>query len=188
MKSYGRANDKKPLARCQTRRRNFGGNRSVAEMNVTSDVGKAEFGLSRTEAAARLKAEGPNTLPHGQSRSFHRIVIDTLREPMFALLVAAALVYLILGDFREALILLLFATTSVSIAVAQETRTERVLESLRDLTSPRALVIRDGDEMRIPGSEVVRGDIAVLVEGDRVPADAKIIAAHDLWMCFGVQI
>ena len=181
MKSYGRANDKKPLARCQTRRRNFGGNRSAAEMNVTSDVGKAEFGLSGTEAAARLKAEGPNTLPHGQSRSFGRIVIDTLREPMFALLVAAALVYLILGDFREALILLLFATTSVSIAVAQETRTERVLENLRDLTSPRALVIRDGVEIRIPGSEVVRGDIAVLVEGDRVPADAKIIAAHDLW-------
>src|SRR6516165_9077105 len=149
-------------------------------MNVTSDVGKAELGLSGTEAAARLKAEGPNTLPHGQSRSFGRIVIDTLREPMFALLVAAALVYLILGDFREALILHLFATTSVSIAVTQESRTERVLENLRDLTSPRALVIRDGIEKRIAGAEVVRGDLVILAEGDRVPADATVLSTHDL--------
>ena len=84
---------------------------------------------------------------------------------MFALLLAAGLIYLILGDLREALILFLFATTSVSIAVAQEARTERVLESLRDLTSPRALVIRDGVEKRIPGSEVVRGDITITRRG-----------------------
>jgi Ca2+-transporting ATPase len=150
-------------------------------MSVTGDAGEAELGLSAMEAAARLKAEGPNTLPHGQSRTFGCIVIETLREPMFALLLAAGLIYLILGDLWEALILFLFATTSVSIAVAQEARTERVLESLRDLTSPRALVVRDGVETRIPGSEVVRGDIAILAEGDRVPADATIIAAHDLW-------
>jgi P-type Ca2+ transporter type 2C len=150
-------------------------------MSVTGDAGEVELGLSGMEAAARHKAEGPNTLPHGQRRTFGRIVIETLREPMFALLLAAGLIYLILGDLREALILFLFATTSVAIAVAQEARTERVLESLRDLTSPRALVIRDGVETRIPGSEVVRGDITILVEGDRVPADATIIAAHDLW-------
>ena len=148
---------------------------------MTGDAGEVELGLSGMEAAARLKAEGPNTLPHGQSRTFGRIVIETLREPMFALLLAAGLIYLILGDLSEALILFLFATTSVSIAVAQEARTERVLESLRDLTSPRALVIRDGVETRIPGSEVVRGDLVILAEGDRVPADATIIAAHDLW-------
>ena len=142
-------------------------NTAPTEMSVSVDAGKAELGLSEMEAAARLKAEGPNTLPHGQSRTFGRIVIETLREPMFALLLAAGLIYLILGDLREALILFLFATTSVSIAVAQEARSERVLESLRDLTSPRALVIRDGVEMRIPGSEVVRGDITILVEGDR---------------------
>jgi Ca2+-transporting ATPase len=150
-------------------------------MPVTGDAGEAELGLSGMEAAARLKAEGPNTLPHGQSRTFGRIVIETLREPMFALLLAAGLIYLILGDLREALILFLFATTSVSIAVAQEARSERVLESLRDLTSPRALVIRDGVEMRIPGSDVVRGDLVLLAEGDRVPADATIVADHDLW-------
>ena len=99
---------------------------------------------------------------------------------MFALLLGAAAVYLALGDLKEAVVLLLFASTSVSITIIQETRTERVLESLRDLTSPRALVIRDGVERRIPGREVVRGDIVVLAEGDRVPADALLLSAHDL--------
>ena len=65
----------------------------------------------------------------------------------------------------------------MGIAIVQEARTERVLESLRDLTSPRALVIRDGEERRIAGAEVVRGDLIVLAEGDRVPADARLVAA-----------
>ena len=68
----------------------------------------------------------------------------------------------------------------VAITVIQETRTERVLEALRDLTSPRALVIRDGTRKRIAGREVVRGDIVVLVEGDRVPADAVLVRSHDV--------
>ena len=105
-----------------------------------------------------------------------RILIDVVAEPMFALLLGAAAVYLALGDLKEAVVLLLFASTSVSIALIQETRTERVLESLRDLTSPRALVIRGGVERRIPGREVVRGDIVVLAEGDRVPADAILLS------------
>ena len=99
---------------------------------------------------------------------------------MFALLLGAGAVYFLLGDLKEAVILFLFACTSVGIAVVQEARTERVLESLRDLTSPRALVIRNGIEARIAGAEVVRGDLVILAEGDRVPADATVIAAHDL--------
>jgi Ca2+-transporting ATPase len=89
---------------------------------------------------------------------------------MLALLLGGGVVYLALGDLKEALILLAFATMSVLITVVQETRTERVLEALRDLTSPRALVIRDGERRRIAGREVVRGDLVVLAEGDRVPA------------------
>jgi Ca2+-transporting ATPase len=143
----------------------------------------AEFacrGLTAAEAAERRKSDGPNTLPRPESRGFLRIVLEILREPMFALLLGAGVIYLALGDLREAIVLFLFATTSVSIAVVQDIRTERVLESLRDLTSPRALVIRDGAETRIAGSEVVRGDVVVLAEGDRVPADATVLAAHDL--------
>jgi Ca2+-transporting ATPase len=71
-------------------------------------------------------------------------------------------------------------TLSIVITVVQETRTERVPEALCDLTSPRALVIRDGERKRIAGREVVRGDVVVLAEGDRVPADAVLIQSHDL--------
>ena len=100
-----------------------------------------------------------------------------MREPMLALLLGGGAIYLVLGDLKEALILLIFATLSVVITVVQETRTERVLEALRDLTSPRALVIRDGERKRIAGRDVVRGDLVVLAEGDRVPADAVLLEA-----------
>jgi Ca2+-transporting ATPase len=99
---------------------------------------------------------------------------------MLALLLGAGLVYLLLGDLKEALILLAFGALSIIITVIQETRTERVLEALRDLTSPRALVIRDGERRRIAGREVARGDLIVLAEGDRVPADGLLFEAQDL--------
>ena len=99
---------------------------------------------------------------------------------MLALLLVGGIVYLVLGDLKEAIILLAFATMSIAITVVQETRTERVLEALRDLTSPRALVIRDGERKRIAGRDVVRGDLIVLSEGDRVPADAVLLQCTDL--------
>ena len=137
-------------------------------------------GLSEEEAGERLKSEGFNELPHHEHRTPLAIVLEVLREPMLLLLLAGGAVYLLLGDLQEALILLAFASMSVVITVVQETRTERVLEALRDLTSPRALVIRDGAHRRIPGREVVRGDIVVLAEGDRVPADATLLQCRDL--------
>jgi Ca2+-transporting ATPase len=137
-------------------------------------------GLSETDAQTRLKTEGYNELPRSDRRTPLRIVTEVVREPMLALLLGGGVVYLALGDVKEALILLAFATMSVVITVVQETRTERVLEALRDLTSPRALVIRDGEHKRIAGRDVVRGDIVLLSEGDRVPADAVLVQCHDL--------
>jgi Ca2+-transporting ATPase len=107
-------------------------------------------------------------------------VIEVLREPMLLLLLVGGVVYLALGDLKEAIILVAFATMSIVITVVQETRTERVLDALRDLTSPRALVIRDGERKRIAGRDVVRGDLIVLSEGDRVPADAVLLQSQDL--------
>ncbi len=129
---------------------------------------------------ARLKAEGYNELPRPGRRTPLHIIFEVVREPIMALLLGGGVIYLVLGDLTEALILLAFATMSVSITVVQETRTERVLEALRDLTSPRALVIRNGERKRIAGREVVRGDFVVLAEGDRVPADAVLVQSHDL--------
>ena len=137
-------------------------------------------GLTQIEAQARLAAEGFNELPRPDRRTPFRIVLEVIREPMLALLLGGGAVYLVLGDLKEALILIAFATLSVLITVIQESRTEKVLEALRDLTSPRALVIRDGERKRIAGREVVRGDILVLAEGDRVPADGRLIECHDV--------
>ncbi len=137
-------------------------------------------GLTTAEAAARLAADGPNALPRAKRRSPLRIILNVLREPMLALLLAGGVVYLLLGSRAEALILLAFACMSIGITAVQEARTERVLEALRDLTSPRALVVRRGARLRIAGTEVVRGDVIVLAEGDRVPADARLLQAADL--------
>lgn len=137
-------------------------------------------GLTEVEAEARLQREGFNELPRPDRRTPLRIMLDVLREPMLALLLGGGLIYLALGDMKEALILVAFASMSVVITVVQETRTERVLEALRDLTSPRALVIRNGERRRIAGREVVRGDAVVLVEGDRVPADSLLLESSDL--------
>lgn len=136
-------------------------------------------GLGESEAQARLAAEGPNELPQPDRRTALRIVLEVLREPMFALLIGGGAIYLLLGDIKEALILLAFALLSIAITVVQETRTEHVLEALRNLTSPRALVIRDGVRKRISGREVVRGDVVLLAEGDRIPADALLLEARD---------
>ena len=140
----------------------------------------APRGLAEAEAAERLVRDGPNELPTARKRGIAAIALEVAREPMFLLLVAAGAIYLALGDVREALMLLGFVFVVMGITVYQSYRTERVLEALRDLTSPRALVIRDGKERRIAGREVVRGDILVLAEGDRVPADAVLLACNDL--------
>jgi Ca2+-transporting ATPase len=128
-------------------------------------------GLSAAEARRRLESEGFNELPSGEEHSPWAIAASVLREPMFALLVVAAVLYGIIGEIAEAGLLLAFASLSISITFIQRGRSERALAALRDLTSPRALVIRDAQQVRIPGREVVRGDIVIVGEGDRVPAD-----------------
>src|SRR5574340_60054 len=137
-------------------------------------------GLAGTEVAARLAQEGYNELPAARGRGLTTIALEVMREPMFLLLVAAGTIYLALGDVREALMLLGFVFVVMGITIYQERQAERVLEALRDLTSPRALVIRDGEQKRIAGREVVRGDILLLAEGDRVPADAVLLSCNDL--------
>jgi len=141
--------------------------------------GRTCRGLSGHEAASRLAAEGPNELPASKPRSLWMIALEVLREPMFMLLVAACAIYVVIGDLREALILFASVLVIVMIAIYQERKTERALEALRDLSSPRALVIRDGLQLRIAGREVVRGDLVVMKEGDRVPADAVLLECSD---------
>jgi Ca2+-transporting ATPase len=139
-------------------------------------------GLSSAEAAARLAAEGPNRLPGPATRGTLAIAAGVVREPMLLLLVAATALYLVVGDLHEALVLAASIAVVIGITVAQERRAERALEALRDLSSPRALVVRDGESRRIAGAEVVRGDLLILAEGDRVPADARLAAGAELML------
>jgi Ca2+-transporting ATPase len=137
-------------------------------------------GLSDAVAAERLRSEGPNELPTAKPKSNLAIALEVLREPMFLLLIAAGAVYLVLGSHEEAIALLAAIFVVIGITLFQQRKTERTLQALRDLSSPRALVIRDGHRRRIAGREVVRGDVLVLSEGDRVAADALVLSAINL--------
>ena len=137
-------------------------------------------GLTAAQAAQTLLEDGPNALPGEQRRNLRAIVLETLHEPMFMLLLAAGVLYLVLGDLQEGIILFGLVLVVLALTLYQEGKTERALEALRDLSSPRALVLRDGQPLRIAGSEVVRGDILILAEGDRIAADADLITGHDV--------
>ncbi len=140
----------------------------------------APQGLSSAAAARRLADDGPNLPRTSQRRTLWSIVIEVASEPMFLLLLAAGAVYLLIGDHVEAMVLTGFVLAIMGITIFQERRTDNALAALREMSSPRALVIRDGRQERIAGHEVVRGDLLLLEEGDRVPADGELLDAHDL--------
>ncbi len=137
-------------------------------------------GLTEQEALERLAQDGYNELPSARKRTILHIMWDVIREPMFLMLIACGGLYLVLGDREEALMLLGFVFVIIGIMLYQEQKTERALEALRDLSSPRALVIRDGRQQRIAGREVVRDDIVLISEGDRVPADAVLLSGSNI--------
>ncbi len=155
------------------------GKRGTGFVNPPLDI-KSLTGLSESAAAERLRDEGYNEIPSTRRRSIFAIAVEVVREPMFLMLVACGVLYLFLGDLQEALMLLFFVFVVMGITLYQERKTERALEALRDLSSPRALVIRDGVEKRIAGRDVVRGDLLVVKEGDRVPADAALLSSLNL--------
>ena len=133
-------------------------------------------GLARATVLRRLEEEGYNELPTGRSKRFYQLLFELIREPMVSLLIACGSIYLVLGDPQEAWMLLGFLFIIIGITLYQERKTERALETLKNLSSPRALVLRDGRKVRIAGREIVREDIVFINEGDRVPADGILIS------------
>ena len=134
-------------------------------------------GLTEHEAAARLAADGPNELPTSRKRNLAQQAWDVMREPMLLLLVGAGVINFMLAELLDGILLMLAVGVVIGISIYQEHKTENALEALRNLSSPRALVIRDGAQRRIAGRDVVRGDIVLLVEGDRIPADGVLVEA-----------
>ncbi|MBU6245113.1 MAG: cation-translocating P-type ATPase [Actinomycetales bacterium] len=137
-------------------------------------------GLSAAEAKQRLTRDGWNELPSVRRRRLWRLALDVMREPVLILLLAAGTISFVLAEPLDGGLLMLTVLVVIGISIAQERRTETALVALRDLSSPRALVLRDGARVRIPGREVVRGDVIFLDEGDRVPADAVVAEAVNL--------
>jgi P-type Ca2+ transporter type 2C len=132
-------------------------------------------GLSAEAAASQLAVDGPNALPGSEPKSMLRIVASVVLEPMFLMLLAAGTIYLLIGDAAEAMFLLGAVFAVIGLTLTQERKTQRSLEALRELSAPRALVIRGGKELRVASREVVRGDLLVLHEGDRISADAVLL-------------
>ncbi|MBI1288973.1 MAG: HAD-IC family P-type ATPase [Flavobacteriales bacterium] len=139
-----------------------------------------EQGLTSEAAAQRLKQHGYNELPSAKPKSVWQIALEVIKEPMFILLLGCGAIYLLLGDFSEGIILLCWVFVIIFITFYQHRKTEQSLEALRQLSSPRALVVRDGTETRIAGREVVPDDVVILHEGDRVPADAVVLESNNL--------
>jgi Ca2+-transporting ATPase len=137
-------------------------------------------GLTNARAAELLRSVGPNELPTSGRKSVFHVLLHVLREPMLLLLLAGGFIYMATGETRDGALLFAFALVVVGITLYQEVKSERALEALRDLSSPRALVVREGVTLRIPGRDVVPGDLVHVSEGDRIPADASLRSSTHL--------
>lgn len=137
-------------------------------------------GLSESEVAKNRKQYGYNELPDNDKKSILKIIFEILTEPMIFLLVAVVIVYALLGDRTEAIVLAVSVFVIIGIELYQNHRTEKALSALRNLSSPRCEVVRDGKHITIAGREVVPGDIVQLSEGSRVPADGDLLSGQNL--------
>ena len=137
-------------------------------------------GISSIQAERLLKQFGFNELPDVKSKTLIQIALQVIKEPMFILLLSCGSIYLLLGDYSEGIILLCWIFVIIFITFYQHQKTEKSLDALRKLSSPRAVVLRDGKETRIPGRDVVPTDILIINEGDRIPADGKVVECHHL--------
>ncbi|WP_332877106.1 cation-translocating P-type ATPase [Massilia sp. S19_KUP03_FR1] len=149
-------------------------------MTAAGGAGAAASGLSEAEAARRVLQDGPNALPVSQQRTLLRLLAEVVTEPMFLLLVACGTIYLLLGDRGEALMLLGFVFVVMGITFSQQRRAENALAALRDLSSPTALTVRDGAVHTTAASALVCGDIVLISEGNRVPADLRLLESSNL--------
>jgi Ca2+-transporting ATPase len=139
-------------------------------------------GLSDDEAENRRILFGHNQLEFSKKPTLFKIVLGVFKEPVFQLLCAAGLVYFLLGDILDAAVLSIFVLLSASISILQQRRADRVLDRLRALAAPRALVVRAAAQRRIAATQVVPGDLVVLAEGDRVPADIRLLSCQELYI------
>ncbi len=137
-------------------------------------------GLTNEEARELQLKYGKNELGMQKKESFWQKAVHTVCEPMFLLLIVAAVIYFLLGEHRDGAIMLVFVIVIIAIDIIQEWKTDRTLNALKDLSAPHINVLRDGNEVFIASADLVPGDVMMLHEGVKIPADGFIIKCNDL--------
>ena len=137
-------------------------------------------GLTSAEAQKRQQEYGKNELTPQKKQNFFREALHILSEPMFLLLIAASIIYFILGEPRDGAIMLVFVLGVITIDIIQEWKTDKTLSALKDLSMPKITVIRDGAQTVIASVDLVPGDLMLLHEGVKIPADGRIVKCSDL--------
>ncbi|MGM9657741.1 MAG: cation-translocating P-type ATPase [Eubacteriales bacterium] len=136
-------------------------------------------GLTSQEAKRRQQQYGKNEPVPQKQENFFIKILRIVCEPMFLLLVAAAVIYFLLGEPGDGAVMLIFVIGVIGIDVIQERKTDRTLNALKDLAAPQVTVIRDGKKQQIAGADLVPGDIMLIHEGVKIPADGFVIRCAD---------
>ncbi|OYT59834.1 MAG: P-ATPase superfamily P-type ATPase cation transporter [Desulfurococcales archaeon ex4484_217_1] len=154
--------------------------------NIPVDIVLSRFkthpfkGLKSSIAEDRIKKYGPNIIKEAKKRSAFMIFIDQFKSFLVLILIVASLFSIILGEVKDALVILAIVLLMSLLGFIQEYRAEKTIEALRKLTTPKAKVIRDGVLKVIDASQVVPGDLVIVEKGDRVPADIRLIESLEL--------
>lgn len=145
-----------------------------------TDTTQNMAGLTSAEAMQLQHQYGKNELTSQKKENFLKKVLHIICEPMFLLLIVAAVIYFILGEPRDGAIMLIFVIGVISIDVFQEWKTDKTLDALKDLSAPHITVIRDGKETMIASIDLVPGDLMMIHEGIKIPADGILVKCNDL--------
>lgn len=151
-----------------------------SEADILNTIDSTEQGLSSKEVQVRLQRDGYNELEDKEKVPTWKLFLETFKDPMVVVLLAAAGVQIIIGEIVESLIIFLVLLINSIISVVQTRKAESSLEALRDMSAPEAKVIRDGEKQTIAARELVQGDVVYLEAGDYVPADGRVLESGSL--------
>jgi Ca2+-transporting ATPase len=152
----------------------------VTSQEVLKELKTAEAGITSEEAKSRLNEYGKNVLIGAKKISPLKVFLEQFNSPVVWILVGALIVSFIMGEKIDAVVIMSILTINAALGFLQEYRAEKEIEALKKLVSLKALVIRNGIKQEIDSFEIVPGDILIIKEGDKIPADARIIEEIEL--------
>ena len=153
---------------------------SKTVLEVFQTLHSDEHGLTNKEAVERLEKHGPNKLPEGKGDGLLVIFLRQFQSPLIYILFAASIVVFVMGEITDGSIILAVLLINAIVGAIQEGKAQNTLLALKKFVETKATVLREGKELIIPDSEVLPGDIIILQEGEKIPVDARIIAATNL--------